>query len=92
MGNHISVYWFTGTSASAANFLYEAMHAGDWAAPSSTPQGWAVFGKDTILRRLLDPERKIKHWSEFNRGGHFPAMEVPDLLVGDIRAFFRPLR
>ena len=31
-------------------------------------------------------------WSEFDRGGHFPAMEAPDLLVGDVRAFFRPLR
>ena len=89
---NISVYWFTGTGASAANFLYEAMHAGDWAAPSSTPQGWAVFGKETILRRLLDPEKKIKHWSEFDRGGHFPALEVPDLLVGEIRAFFHALR
>jgi epoxide hydrolase len=32
------------------------------------------------------------HWSEFDRGGHFPAMEVPDLLVGDLREFFGPLR
>ncbi|HEX6483314.1 MAG TPA: epoxide hydrolase [Ktedonobacteraceae bacterium] len=87
-----SVYWFTGTGASAANFLYEAMHAGDWAAPSSTPQGWAVFGKENIVRLLLDPKKKIQHWSEFDRGGHFPALEVPDLLVSDVRAFFRPLR
>jgi pimeloyl-ACP methyl ester carboxylesterase len=32
------------------------------------------------------------HWSEFDRGGHFAAMEAPDLLVGDVREFFRPLR
>jgi hypothetical protein len=32
------------------------------------------------------------HWSEFERGGHFAAMEVPELLVGDIRAFFRSVR
>jgi epoxide hydrolase len=32
------------------------------------------------------------HWSDFDRGGHFPAMEAPDLLVGDVRAFFRRLR
>lgn len=44
------------------------------------------------MRRLLDPGQKIAHWSEFERGGHFPAMKVPDLLAGDIRAFFRPLR
>ena len=89
---NISIYWFAGTGAYAANFLYEAMHARDWTAPSSTPQGWAVFGKENIVRHLLDPEHKIQHWSEFDRGGHFPALEVPDLLVSDVRAFFHRLR
>ena len=32
------------------------------------------------------------HWSEFDRGGHFAAMETPELLVGDVRAFFRKVR
>jgi hypothetical protein len=31
-------------------------------------------------------------WSEFDRGGHFAAMEEPDLLIADVRAFFRKLR
>jgi hypothetical protein len=44
------------------------------------------------MRRVLDPEHKVQHWSEFDRGGHFAAMEVPDLLVGDVRAFFRRFR
>jgi pimeloyl-ACP methyl ester carboxylesterase len=52
----------------------------------------AVFNSDPILRRLLDPGHEIAHWSEFERGGHFPAMEAPDLLVEDIRAFFRKIR
>ena len=90
------MYWFTGTGATAAQFIYEAAHTSDWPEPSTTPQGWAVFAGDGIIqrlmRRLLDPGQKIAHWSEFERGGHFPAMEVPDLLAGDIRAFFRPLR
>ena len=37
----------------------------------------------------MNPEGKIAHFSEFEEGGHFPAMEAPDLLVGDIREFFR---
>jgi hypothetical protein len=41
---------------------------------------------------VLDPDRRIGHWSEFERGGHFAAMEAPDLLVDDLRAFFRGLR
>ena len=47
---------------------------------------------DDLVRRLIDPDGKIEHWSEFDRGGHFAAMEAPDLLVGDVRAFFRKLR
>jgi epoxide hydrolase len=90
---NISLYWFTGTGASAARFLYEAAHAErDWGAASTTPTGMAVFGSNTLVRRMIDPDHKIAHWSEFERGGHFPAMEVPDLLVGDVQKFFRQFR
>ncbi|HKQ00216.1 MAG TPA: epoxide hydrolase [Actinomycetes bacterium] len=90
---NISLYWFTGSGASAAQFLYEAAHAGDWPGPTDVPQGWAVFAAtDDLVRRLVDPDGKIGHWSEFGRGGHFAAMEAPDLLVQDVRAFFRTLR
>ena len=65
--------------------------AGSRAEPSGPPTGVAVFAADTTIRPLLDPDNTM-HWSEFDRGGHFPAMEVPDLLVGDVRAFFRGLR
>jgi len=53
------------------------------------PQGWAVFGGGTLVRRMTDPEHKIEHWSELPTGGHFAAMESPDLLVDDVRTFFR---
>jgi epoxide hydrolase len=87
---NVSVYWFTRSGASAAQYLYEAAHAvREWGAPSPTPTGMAVFGEGGLMRRALDPERKVGHWSEFDRGGHFPAMEVPDLLAADVRAFFR---
>jgi pimeloyl-ACP methyl ester carboxylesterase len=89
----VSLYWFTGTGPTAANFIYEASHAErDWSAVSPAPTGMAVFAADDLLRYVLNPGGQIAHWSEFEQGGHFPAMEVPDLLVGDIRAFFRPLR
>jgi pimeloyl-ACP methyl ester carboxylesterase len=89
---NVRIYWFTGTGASAAQFIYEATHASDWPPPSSVPQGWAVFADDGIIRRVVDPGAQIEHWSEFDRGGHLPAMEVPDLLVGDVRTFFRRVR
>ena len=89
---NVSLYWVTATGTSAAWFLYEAAHAGEWPAPSTVPQGWAVFASDPLVRRLVDPDQRIGHWSEFDRGGHFAAMEAPDLLVSDVRAFFRALR
>ena len=89
---NVSLYWFTRTGASAAHALYESMHAQEWGADGPAPTGWAVFGADPIVRRLLDPEHTIAHWSEFERGGHFPAMEAPELLVDDLRGFFRHLR
>jgi len=91
---NISVYWFTGTGASAAHFIYEAFHAErDWgAAPSPTLNGFAAFDADDSIRQLVDPEHNVEHWSDFERGGHFAAMEAPDLLVGDMRTFFRRFR
>lgn len=87
-----SLYWFGGGGAGSANALYEAFQAMDWAPPSDTPNGVAVFGADELVRLLFDPEQRIAHWSEFDVGGHFPAMEQPALLAQDLRDFFRPLR
>jgi hypothetical protein len=69
------------------------MHSSSWGAPAgTTPTGVAVFAEDITIRRYGEPANNIVHWSEFDRGGHFAAMEVADLLVGDVREFFRPLR
>jgi pimeloyl-ACP methyl ester carboxylesterase len=63
-------------------------------ARSDVPTGVAVFPREIApaIRRFAEPANNITHWSEFGRGGHFAAMEAPDLLVGDVREFFRPLR
>jgi pimeloyl-ACP methyl ester carboxylesterase len=89
---NVSVYWFTGTGASAANFLYETGHSTEWGAPATAAQGWALFAAQPFVRAMMDPDHEIEHWSEFDRGGHFPAMETPDLLFGDVCKFFRTLR
>ncbi|RJL24804.1 epoxide hydrolase family protein [Bailinhaonella thermotolerans] len=89
----VSLYWFTRSGASAAHFLYETAHTRDWGSPAVVPQGWAMFGgRDEIIRKLYDPKHELAHWTEYDRGGHFAAMEAPDLLVEDVRTFFRPLR
>ena len=56
------------------------------------PRGVAVFAADTTIRSVMDPEGAFEHWAEYDRGGHFPAMEVPELLTEDLRAFFRERR
>jgi hypothetical protein len=87
---NISLYWFTRSGASAARFLSEAAHSGlDWVAPSDVPAGWAVFNTDPVLRRMMDPDHKVQYWSDHTEGGHFAAMEAPELLVEDLRTFFR---
>jgi hypothetical protein len=90
---NVSLYWFTNTGGSSAQFYWETAHAQDgWSAPSPVPTGWAMFNSEPVLRRVLDPDGKISHWTDFSEGGHFPAMEEPELLTGDIRAFFGNLR
>ena len=89
----VSVYWFNQGGAGAANFLYETAHAPQaWGATHNRPQGFVSFGHEPLVRRILDPDHQLAYWNEHTEGGHFPAMEVPDLLVGDLRAFFAGLR
>jgi epoxide hydrolase len=87
----VSLYWFTGSGASAAHTLYDQAHSSDWGAPPAVPQGFAVFGADETVRRLV-PAPAGAHWSEFPRGQHFPAMEAPAQLAADLQAFYGPLQ
>lgn len=94
---NVSVYWFTNTANSSARMYAEFARSGiAWGRiePSTVPTGVAVFPYEISppIRRFAEPANNIVHWSEFDRGGHFAAMEVPDLLVGDIRDFFRRFR
>jgi pimeloyl-ACP methyl ester carboxylesterase len=86
------VYWFTGTAASSVRLYYENAHDPDaWAprANSGVPTGVAVFGFDEVpLRRYGEEGNTIVRWTEFDEGGHYAVMEVPELWVGEVRAFF----
>jgi epoxide hydrolase len=92
MLTNVMLYWLTGTAGSSANIYYEGKHAGGWPEPSTVPTGVAVFAEDISIRRYAEQSNNIVHWSEFDRGGHFAAMEVPDLLIADVRQFFRQFR
>ncbi|MGH9250708.1 MAG: alpha/beta fold hydrolase, partial [Acidimicrobiales bacterium] len=87
----VSLYWFTGSGVTAAHTLYEQAHSFDWgAALPGVPQGFAVFGADETVRKLV-PAPAGAHWTEIPRGKHFPAMEAPAQLAADLQAFFGPL-
>lgn len=89
---NVSLYWFTRSGASSAQFYWEAEHSGlDWVAPSGVPVGWVLFDTHPLARKVLDPWGAIGHWTEHTEGGHFPAMEEPELLAADLRDFFGPL-
>jgi pimeloyl-ACP methyl ester carboxylesterase len=93
MLTNVMLYWLTGTAGSAAGMYYENMHVGSWhTQPATTPTGVAVFAQDVAIRRYAEYGNNITHWSEFDHGGHFAALEAPDLLAADVRAFFRALR
>jgi pimeloyl-ACP methyl ester carboxylesterase len=89
---NVMLYWLTGTAGSSGGLYYEGAHSGQWPQPSSVPTGVAVFAEDIAIRRYAEQSNTIVHWSEFDRGGHFAAVEAPDLLIGDVRRFFRGLR
>ncbi len=88
---NISVYWFTGTAGSSANLYYETMHHRMAQPKSPVPTGVAVFAEDLAIRRYAERYHTIVHWSDFECGGHFAALETPELLVCDIREFFATL-
>ncbi|WP_448004623.1 epoxide hydrolase family protein [Agromyces bauzanensis] len=89
---NVSVYWLTGTATSSARLYKEGQASwGQQTERSEIPSGVAVFPGDFGIRPIAERDHNVVHWSEFDRGGHFPAMEVPDLLVGDVRTFFRGL-
>lgn len=97
MLTNVTLYWLTGTAGSSARLYAEAARSGGWGPPqqrSATPTGVAVFPYEIAppVRRFAERSETIVHWSEFDRGGHFAAMEEPGLLVGDIRDFFGKLR
>ena len=90
---NVSIYWFTRSAGTSANLYYEMAHdAATWMPKQrgTVPFGVAVFSShDVAIRRFAERDENLVHWSEYARGGHFAALEAPDLLIDDMRKFFR---
>ncbi|HEY3418509.1 MAG TPA: epoxide hydrolase [Armatimonadota bacterium] len=94
---NVMIYWATGTINSSIRTYYENGHLPSALQPGQhieVPAGIALFPKDINLptREWAERSLRVQRWTEMPRGGHFAALEEPELLVEDIRAFFRPFR
>jgi pimeloyl-ACP methyl ester carboxylesterase len=93
---NIMIYWVTQTIRSSFGYYREL----NTPKPQSgehieTPTGFASFPKDIPAippRELAERYMRIERWTQMPRGGHFAALEEPELLIEDVRAFFRPFR
>lgn len=99
---NVSIYWFNQAGASSADILAENMHmAFNWGEEHSSennqwtlpmvPSAIACFGRkrhESLLKKLSSLHGEPTRWAFYDKGCHFPAMEVPNLLVKDIREFY----
>jgi pimeloyl-ACP methyl ester carboxylesterase len=95
---NICLYWFTGAIGSSFWPYYARMH-GPWPVPEGetvdVPTGYSEFPREILRPPRSLAERTytdIRRWSVMPQGGHFAALEQPDALAREVRAFFRPLR
>ena len=92
----VSIYWFTGTAGSSANLYYETYHDPVGVhAERARHRADRRRGVDDPGRRhpqLAERDHNVVHWTEFERGGHFLALENPVEFVDDVRAFFREVK
>jgi pimeloyl-ACP methyl ester carboxylesterase len=95
----ISLYWFTGAIGSSFWPYYARLHGAAAILPPgetiTVPAGYAQFPHEILKPPRSIAERvfkDIRRWSVMEKGGHFAALEQPDLLAREVRAFFRELR
>jgi 3,4-dihydroxy-2-butanone 4-phosphate synthase len=89
---NLSILWFTNTTGSSMRLYKESRQWAVELPDSGVPTGIAVFPGNNTIRGIAEKQNTVVHWSEFDRGGHFAPMEAPDLMIGDLREFFRKLR
>jgi pimeloyl-ACP methyl ester carboxylesterase len=97
---NLTIYWVTQTIGSSLLPYHGYRHHSGPLPPETRirpPAGFAIFDNDfqpagRPPRELAERTYNVIQWTEYPRGGHFPALEEPQLLACDIRRFFRPLR
>jgi microsomal epoxide hydrolase len=86
---NVMIYWLNGTAGSSARYYRDGADTwGEPDPPSTVPTAVAVAPHDigSPVRRVAEESNNIVRWTVLERGGHFAAMEEPDLVVADLRA------
>jgi pimeloyl-ACP methyl ester carboxylesterase len=92
------LYWVTQTITSSTRLYWESRHSGLWEEAAEfvrVPTGVARYPKDEVLRfprAWVERQYNVTRWAVMPRGGHFAAMEQPELFVEDLRTFLRTVR
>lgn len=89
---HAALYWLTRTAGTSAYTGYATQSWGAPPEPSGVPTACLQLAHDIGIRRFVERENNVVRWTDIDRGGHFAAMEEPELLIEDLRSFFRTLR
>lgn len=94
---NITLYWMTETISSSFRWYHEARKAPLHFSADDfvhVPCGIAHFPKEIMFppKEWVQRGYNVQHWTEVPRGGHFAALEQPEILAADIRTFFRTLR
>jgi microsomal epoxide hydrolase len=92
---NIMFYWAPNSSAGASRMYYEARRDGGFGGKRvGVPVAVAAFPKEIYRtpRSWVERAYNVQRWTEFPQGGHFAALEQPEALLEDVRAFFRTLR
>lgn len=92
---NVMTYWVTQTIASSARLYWEHQHTRGGEAPFvEVPTGVARYPKEILRfpRSWVERRYNVTRWTVMPRGGHFAAMEQPELFTDDVRAFFRTVR
>ncbi|MFI6833037.1 epoxide hydrolase family protein [Kribbella sp. NPDC050241] len=90
---NVMFYWLTGTAGSAALVGYaEQERWGAHKENSGVPTAVLATAHDVAIRRYAERDNTITRWTDLDHGGHFAALEIPDVLITDVREFFRDLR
>lgn len=92
--DNVMMYWVTASGASAARLYWESFTSFGVGSRVDLPTGVAAFPKEILRpsRSWCESNYHITRWSKMPRGGHFAALEQPELLVDEVRAFFATVR